>query len=80
MGTMVPLPATAGHPVSAVAVSADRVAALCDGTVYLGSNDRKLHAVSYDGKLRFSVVAQGGITSSPAQGPQLVDGRDEARP
>ena len=37
MGTMVPLPATAGNPVAAVAMSADRVAALCDGTVYLGT-------------------------------------------
>ncbi len=63
---MVPLPATAGHPVSAVAVSADRVAALCDGTVYRGSLAGGL-----------SALCEGAVDVA-VHGSRVYTGRDNA--
>ena len=39
-----------------------------DGTIYVGSNDKKLYAVNPDGSMKWSFTTQGAITSSPAIG------------
>jgi outer membrane protein assembly factor BamB len=39
-----------------------------DGTVYIGSTDRKLYAVNPDGTQRWAFTTGGGIESSPALG------------
>ena len=39
-----------------------------DGTVWFGSDDRKLYAVGPGGALKFAVAAGGAIRSSPAAG------------
>ena len=43
-----------------------------DGTIYVGSDDRKLYALRPDGSLRWSLVTGGDVRSSPAVG---TDGR-----
>ena len=47
-------------------------AAVVDGTVYIGSNDRHLYALdAKTGKLRWAFATRGAVASSPA----VVDGR-----
>src|SRR5574337_1081606 len=37
-----------------------------DGTIYFGSQDKKLYAITRDGKLKWTFETQGEIESSPA--------------
>jgi outer membrane protein assembly factor BamB len=39
-----------------------------DGTVFIGSNDGKLYAVSADGHIRMTLATGGGVASSPTLG------------
>jgi hypothetical protein len=43
-----------------------------DGTVFIGSNDRKLYAVSADGHIRMTLPTGGGVASSPTLGALYV--------
>ena len=40
-----------------------------DGTIYVGSRDRKFYAVTPEGKLKWSFVTDGWVDSSPAIAP-----------
>ena len=43
-----------------------------DGTVYFGSSDNNLYAVTPAGKLKWSFPTKGGITNSPVLGPDGI--------
>jgi outer membrane protein assembly factor BamB len=53
-----------------------------DGTMYFGSDDGRLYAVSASGKTRWTFAAAAPIQSSPAIAPDgtIVVGSDTAAP
>ena len=62
-----------GGPVNSSPAVAD------DGTVFFGSEDKKLYALAPDGTLVWSFATEGPIDSSPAIGPTgevVVGSRD----